>query len=59
MPAKSQAKQQVGAAAFSAKRAAMPDGRLKTRRAIWSDFRSEKQLEYLRFPTRNAKPQCV
>jgi|GEM_PF-5161182 len=59
MPAKSQAQQEVGAAAFSVERGDRPDGRLKNASSDMVGFRSEKQREYFPFPKRNGKPQCV
>jgi len=44
MPARSQAQQEVGAAALSAERAARSDGRLKNASSDLVGFRSEKQL---------------
>jgi len=54
MPAKSQAQQEVGAAAFSAQRGARLDGRLKTRRAIWSASGARSNSNTSHFPSATA-----
>jgi hypothetical protein len=59
MPAKSQTQQEVGAAAFSARRAARSDGWVKNTPSDMVGFRPEKHQEYFPFSKRNGKPRCV